>query len=280
MTREDGKTVTKALTPWVTIWGGWGVLYGFCLLMLLFLAAPIAIVIIVSFSDAAFVYFPPPGFSTRWYAALLDYGGFIESFLLSLRLALLVTVLALTLGTTAALGLTRYRFPGRDLLNTFLMSPLIFPSIITGIALLQFFSMLGISSAFFTLTVGHTIITLPYVVRNVIASLQSVRGNYEEAARVLGASAWQAFIGVTLPLIKPGLMAGGIFAFIISFDNYTISMWLKSAEATPLPLKIFFMVENVMNPSVAAASASMIFLSVLLIIVTEKVVGLRRAMSV
>jgi putative spermidine/putrescine transport system permease protein len=160
------------------------------------------------------------------------------------RLALLVTILALTLGTTAAMGLTRYRFPGRDLLNTFLMSPLIFPSIITGIALLQFCSMLGLSSAFFTLTVGHTIITLPYVVRNVIASLQSVRGNFEEAARVLGASAWQAFIRVTLPL------------------------------------KIFFMVENVMNPSVAAASASMIFLSALLIIITEKVVGLRRAMSV
>jgi putative spermidine/putrescine transport system permease protein len=274
------KEATKPLTQWLTAWGSWGALYGFCLLMLLFLAAPIAIVITVSFSDASFVYFPPPGFSTRWYVALLEYDGFIESFLLSARLALLVTVLAVTLGTAAAMGLTRYRFPGRNLLNTFLMSPLIFPSIITGIALLQFFSMLGITSALFTLTIGHTLITLPYVVRNVIASLQSTRGNFEEAARVLGANAWQAFIRVTLPLIKPGLMAGGIFAFIISFDNYTISMWLKSAESTPLPLKIFFMVENVMNPSVAAASASMIFLSVLLIIITEKVVGLRRAMSV
>jgi putative spermidine/putrescine transport system permease protein len=271
---------TSLLTKPLKGWGGWALLYGFCLLMLLFLAAPIAIVIIVSFSDASFVYFPPPGYSTRWYAALLEYDGFIESFLLSLRLALLVTVLAVTLGTAAAMGLTRYRFPGRDLLNTFLMSPLIFPSIITGIALLQFFSMLGISSAFLTLAIGHTIITLPYVVRNVIASLQSTRGNFEEAARVLGASAWQAFLRVTLPLIKPGLMAGGIFAFIISFDNYTISMWLKSAESTPLPLKIFFMVENVMNPSVAAASASMIFLSVFLIIITEKAVGLRRAMGV
>jgi putative spermidine/putrescine transport system permease protein len=277
---RHGTYRTKSATQWLTAWGSWGMLYGFCGLMLLFLAAPIAIVIIVSFSDASFVYFPPPGFSTRWYAALLDYSGFIESFLLSVRLALLVTVLSVAIGTTAAMGLTRYRFPGRDLLNTLLMSPLIFPSIITGIALLQFFSMLGVTSAFFTLTVGHTIITLPYVVRNVIASLQSVRGNFEEAARVLGASAWQAFIRVTLPLIKPGLMAGGIFAFIISFDNYTISMWLKSAESTPLPLKIFFMVENVMNPSVAAASASMICLSVVLIIVTEKVVGLRRAMSV
>jgi putative spermidine/putrescine transport system permease protein len=271
---------SKALTQWLAVWGSWGLLYSFCLLMLIFLAAPIAIVIIVSFSDASFVYFPPPGLSTRWYAALLDYSGFIESLLLSVRLALLVTVLSVAIGTAAAMGLTRYRFPGRDLLNTLLMSPLIFPSIITGIALLQFFSMLGITSAFFTLTVGHTIITLPYVVRNVIASLQSVRGNFEEAARVLGASAWQAFIRVTLPLIKPGLMAGAIFAFIISFDNYTISMWLKSAESTPLPLKIYFMVENVMNPSVAAASGSMIFLSVLLIILTERVVGLRRVMSV
>jgi putative spermidine/putrescine transport system permease protein len=160
------------------------------------------------------------------------------------------------------------------------MSPLIFPSIITGIALLQFSSTLGIKSAFFMLSVGHTIITLPYVVRNVTASLQSLRGNLEEAAHVLGANPWQAFYRITLPLIKPGLMAGGIFAFIISFDNYTISMWLKSAESTPLPLRIFFMVENVMNPSVAAASGSMIVLSVWRIIVTEKIVGLKRAMSV
>jgi putative spermidine/putrescine transport system permease protein len=113
--------------------------------------------------------------------------------------------MAVILGTAAAIGLTRYRFPGRDLLNTFLMSPLIFPSIITGIALLQFFSMLGSISAFFTLVIGHTVISLPYVVRNAIASLQSTRGNFEEAARVLGASAGQAFLRVTLALIKPGM---------------------------------------------------------------------------
>jgi ABC-type spermidine/putrescine transport system permease subunit II len=132
---------TKPLTQWLTVGGSWGALYGFCLPMLLFLAAPIAIVLIVSFSDAALVYFPPPGFSTRLYAALLDYGEFIEPFLLSVHLALLVTVLAVTL------------------------------------------------------TVGHTITTLPYVVRDVIASLQSVRGNFGEASRVPGASAWQALDG-------------------------------------------------------------------------------------
>jgi putative spermidine/putrescine transport system permease protein len=274
------KWVANVVVPRLGDWGSWGVLYGFCGLMLLFMAAPIAIVLLVSFSDAAFVYFPPPAYSLRWYAVLPELDGFIASFLFSLRLALVVTVLAVTLGTTASLGITRYRFPGRDLLNTLLMSPLIFPSIITGIALLQFFSMLGVTSAFFMMTVGHTIITLPYVVRNITASLQSLGGNFEEAARVLGANAWQTFCRVTLPLIKPGLLAGGIFAFIISFDNYTISMWLKSAEATPLPLKIYFMIENVMNPSVAAASGCMIMISVILIIVTEKLVGLRRTMSV
>lgn len=272
-------TVAHGATRRLTAWGSWGVLYAFCGLMLLFLVAPIAIIIAVSFSDAAFVYFPPPGWSLRWYSALLHVEGFVESFLLSLRLAALVTVLAVVLGTAASLGLTRYRFAGRELLNTFLMSPLIFPSIITGIALLQFSSTLGLTSGSFMLTVGHTIITLPYVVRNVTASLQSLRGNLEEAARVLGASGWQAFYRITLPLIKPGLVAGGVFAFIISFDNYTISMWLKSAESMPLPLRIFFLVENVMNPSVAAVSSSMIVLSVVLIIVTEKVVGLKRAMS-
>jgi putative spermidine/putrescine transport system permease protein len=134
------------------------------------------------------MHFPPPGWSLRWYGALLHVEGFIDSFLLSLRLAALVTVLAVVLGTAASLGLTRYRVAGRELLNIFLMSPLIFPSIITGIALLQFSSTIGLTSGSFMLTVGHTIITLPYVVRNVTASLQSLRGNLEEAARVLGAS--------------------------------------------------------------------------------------------
>jgi putative spermidine/putrescine transport system permease protein len=264
----------------VAAWIPWGGLYGFCLLMLVFLAAPIVIVLIVSFSDAEFVYFPPPGFTLRWYANLLVVEGFVTSFLLSVRLALLVTVLTLTLGTAASLALTRYLFPGRQLLNTFLMSPLIFPPIVTGIALLQFFSPLGVSWAFFMLTVGHTIITIPYVVRNVTASLQSLQGNMEEAARVLGANPWRAFRYVTLPLIKPGLLAGGIFAFIISFDNFTVSMWLKSAEQTPLPLQIFYYVENVMDPSVAAVSGSMILLSVILIIITEKLVGLSRAVRI
>jgi putative spermidine/putrescine transport system permease protein len=243
------------------------------------IAGSVLVFLLTASSFAGFVYFPPPGWSLRWYGAPLQVEGFIDAFLLSLRLAALVTVMAIVLGTAASLGLTRYRFAGRELLNTFLMSPLIFPSIITGIALLQFSSTPGINSAFFMLTVGHTVITLPLVVRNVTASLQSLRGNLEEAARVLGASAWQAFFRVTLPLIKPGLMAGGVFAFIISSDSYTISMWLKSAEATPLPSRIFCMVENVMNPSVAAVSSSMIVLSVVLIIVTEKVVGLKRAMS-
>jgi putative spermidine/putrescine transport system permease protein len=261
-------------------WAPWGLLYGFCGLMLLFLAAPIVIVLLVSFSDAEFVYFPPPGFTLRWYAHLMRMEGFVPSFLLSLRLALLVSGLALMLGTAASLALARYPFPGRQWLNTFFMSPLIFPPIITGIALLQFFSTLGIRATFFMLTVGHTLIAIPYVVRNVTASLEGLRSNVEEAARLLGANPWQTFWHITLPLIKPGLLAGGIFAFITSFDNYTISMWLKSAEETTLPLRIFFYIERIMDPSVAAVSGAMIVFSIVLVIVTEKVVGLSRTMNV
>ena len=263
-----------------TAWTSWSALYGFCLLILLFLAAPVVIVLLVSFSSAEFVYFPPPGWSLRWYANLFSIEGFVGSFLLSLRLALLVSVLSLSLGTAAALALGRYRFAGHQWLNTFLMSPLIFPPVITGIALLQFFSTLGISSAFFMLAVGHTVITIPYVVRNVAASLQRHPGHTEEAARVLGANAWQAFWHVTVPAIKPGLLAGGIFAFMTSFDNFTVSMWLKSAEHTPLPLRIFFYIEHVMDPSVAAVSGLMIILSIALIVITEKVVGLGRTLNV
>ncbi len=260
-------------------WASWGMLYGFCGAMLLFLAAPIVVVLLVSLADAEFVYFPPPGFTLRWYAKLVHMEGFLPSFLLSLRLALLVSGLALMLGTAAALALVRYTFPGRQWMSAFLMSPLIFPPIITGIALLQFFSTLGIRATFFTLMVGHTLITLPYVVRNVMASLQGLRSNVEEAARMLGANPWQTFWHITLPLIKPGLAAGGIFAFITSFDNYTISMWLKSAEETTLPLRIFFYIERIMDPSVAAVSGAMIVFSIVLVIVTEKAAGLSRAIN-
>jgi hypothetical protein len=127
----------------------WGVLYGFCGLMLVFLAAPIVIVLLVLFADAEFVYFPPPGFTLGWYANLARIEGFVASFLLSLRLALLVSGLALILGTAASVALVRYTFPGRQWRNTFFMSPLIFPPIITGIALLQFFSTLGSRATFF-----------------------------------------------------------------------------------------------------------------------------------
>ena len=139
---------------------------------------------------------------------------------------------------------------------------------------------MGIRATFLTLAVGHTLITIPYVVRNVTASLQGLRSNVEEAARLLGANPWQTFWHITLPLIKPGLWAGGIFAFITSFDNYTISMWLKSAEETPLPLRILFYIERLMDPSVAAVSGVMIVFAIVVVVVTEKVVGLSRAMNV
>lgn len=261
-------------------WASWSVLYGFCLAMLIFLMAPIIIVLLVSLSDAEFVYFPPPAWSLRWYANLWHVEGFVASFWLSLRLGIFVSVLALMLGTAAALALTRYHFPGRQLLNTFVMSPLIFPPIITGIALLQFFSTLGVKASFFTLAIGHTVITIPYVMRNVCASLQGLHSNLEEAARVLGANAWRSFWWVTLPLIKPGLVAGGIFSFITSFDNFTVSMWLKSAEDTPLPLRVFFYIEHIMDPSVAAVAGCLIVMSMVLIIITEKFVGLSRTVNV
>lgn len=254
-------------------------LYGTVGATLVFLVAPIAVPILVSFSDAQFLTFPPKGFSLRWYARAVQDREFVESFRLSILLGAVSTGVALVLGTLAAFIVSRYDFRGRTVIQAFLLSPLVFPTLVTGIALLQFFSMLDSQRVFMHLVIGHAVITLPYVVRTVSASLQMVDHQVEEAARTLGADAVQTLWRVTLPLIRPGLVAGAIFAFVTSFDNFTVSMWLADAEHMPMPLTIFSFVNRVVDPSLAALSALLILMSVGIIVVSERVLGLRRVMS-
>lgn len=249
-------------------------------LIVAFILAPIVIVIIVSFSSGEFVRFPPPGLSLKWYPQVFRLEGFVDAYFLSLKLALIVTCLSLILGATASLSMVRYAFPGKEFLTSLFLSPLIFPAIVTGIALLQFFSMLRVTSSFAMLVIGHTVITIPYVVRTVTASLVGMNRNVEAAARVLGADLLQTFFFITLPLIRPGILAGGIFAFIISFDNYTVSLFLRDASTATIPIRIFLYIEHTFDPSTAAASSVLVFMSLLTIVIAERLVGLKRLVSV
>jgi putative spermidine/putrescine transport system permease protein len=245
----------------------------------LFLLIPLILPIALSVSDTPFVVFPPQGFTLKWYVSVLADRDFTDSLIFSLKLSLMAALGAIVLGTPTAMGLVRYRFAGRDLVQSLVLSPLIFPSLVTGIALLRFFSSIHSHNAMVNLVIGHVLVTVPYVVRTVSAGLIMLDPSIEEAARTLGADRFTTFWRITRPQITPGLVAGGIFAFVTSFDNYAISMWLFDAENVPLPLTMFSLISRMFDPGIAAIASLMILLSLVLVLVVERITGLQRAMS-
>jgi putative spermidine/putrescine transport system permease protein len=259
-----------------TAWLVYGVTAG----VMVFVLAPLLVAVSISFSAAPFASFPPQGFTLDWYAQVLSDPDFIDSASLSIGLALAATAAALALGLPAAFALSRSNLPGAAVLQGLLLSPLIFPVLITGLALLQFYSAMNMQQAIVNLFFAHTLITLPYVVRTVTASLQLVDRSLEEAARTLGADRWRTFRRVTIPQIAPGVAAGALFAFMVSLDNYPISMWLADARAVPLPILLFQNMQRVFDPSIAAMASLMILVGAAAVVALEKLVGLRRAMGI
>jgi putative spermidine/putrescine transport system permease protein len=156
------------------------------------------------------------------------------------------------------------------------MAPVVLPGLVTGIALLQFFSLLRTEPSFWRLLLGHVVVTVPYVVRAVGAVLVGLDRSLEEAARGLGAGPWTTTRLVTLPLIRPGLAAGALFAFILSFDNVVVSIFLTTPRLVPLPVQIYNYVESSARPIIASISTLQIALVVLLMVVAERVVGFSR----
>ena len=258
---------------------GW-LVYGMTGATMVFVLAPLLVAIAISFSAAPFATFPPRGFTVDWYAQVLTDPDFLDAATLSITLALAVTVSAVVLGLSAAFALVRFAVPGSAMLQGLLLSPLIFPVLITGLALLQFFATANMQRAVLNLYIGHLLVTLPYVVRTAMASLLLVDRSLEEAARTLGADRWRTFRRVTVPQIAPGVAAGALFAFMVSLDNYPISMWLANAEATPLPVMLFNKMSSVFDPSIAAMASLMILVGAAAVIGLEKLVGLRRAVGI
>lgn len=223
-------------------------------LVSLFLAVPVLVVVVVSFDVVSYVKFPPEGITLRWYAQVLR----SETILLSLRNSVIVgfgcTGLALLLGVPAALVLARRSFPGRDLIYTFILSSLTFPWIVIGLALLFLWGALGIPLSIYTLIVGHTVVAIPYVVRTSTAVLMGIDPAYELAARNLGASRLKAFFFVALPMMRMGIMAGATFAFLISFINVPVSLFVTTSSNVTLPITIFSYMLSNFDPGVAAIS--------------------------
>jgi putative spermidine/putrescine transport system permease protein len=152
--------------------------------------------------------------------------------------------------------------------------------LITGVALLQLFAVMGSNNTPLNMFIAHVLVTTPYVVRTVAASLTLADTSLEDAARTLGAGRWRVFRRITIPQIAPGVAAGSLFAFMVSFDNFPISLWLADAQHNPVPLLIFQMISNVFEPSIAAISTLMILLAMVIVVILERIMGLRRAMAI
>jgi putative spermidine/putrescine transport system permease protein len=251
------------------------ILYAVCAVLAFVILAPLVIPIVTSVSGGMFVSFPPQGFTLRWYAKVLSDSEFRDTFLFSAELAVIVTVLTVILGVPCALGLTRFSFAGRGAVLALILSPIVFPVLVTGVALLQFAYSHGSTDSFTQLIVGHTTISLPYLVRTISAALLLVVPSTEDAARTLGAGRFMTFRRITLPQIGGGIVAGCIFAFITSFDDYPMAMWLADARHFTLPLQVNVFIERSFDPSVAAISALMVFFSFCFLLVIERALGLK-----
>ena len=244
-----------------------------------FILAPIVVVVAVSLTDSPIPEFPPRGLALRWYAHALSEDVFTTSALNSLWLATIATALATPLALAAAYGLVRGRFRGRDAIQTLLLAPLVVPSLVIGLAILLAFSGMGVRDVGARLVGAHVLITFPYMVRTILASLARLDPAVEEAARTLGASALRCFVLVTLPLVRPGVVAGMLFAFIVSFDNVSLSLFLTNARTNTLPIAILNYVEYNFDPSVAAISTMLVAFSLGAALLVERLVGLRRVVG-
>lgn len=226
-----------------------------------FLVLPTLIVLPMSFSGAAMLVFPPAGFSLRWYRAFFTDPGWQAAAWHSLAVAVTAAAIATVLGTLAAVALVRGRVPLAGLFRSLLLLPMIVPAIVTAVAAFRVFSLLGLTDTLPGLGLAHALLGLPFVVINVSAVLRRTDPRIEAAARSLGASPWRAFRRVTLPLIFPGVAAGAVFAFLTSFDEVVVALFLTGIDSTTLPVQMWSGIRFEINPVVAAVSVLLVALS-------------------
>lgn len=224
-------------------------------LVLAIILLPVAVVVAIGFSSSSNYGFPPPGLSLRWYKALFQSAPFTDAlFRVSLPLALATSFFATVLGTLAAIGISRSTFPGKHVVEVLFVTPIVFPQIVLGVGLFLLYARLAFNPSIATLCIGHVLIGTPYVLRTVGAALHGVDPRLEEAARNLGAAPSVAFIRVTLPLLQSAIVSGAVFAFIVSFSDINLALFLSSADTSTLPVQILAQMQYASDPTIAAAA--------------------------
>ncbi len=258
--------------------------YGACwlvlALVLMFLFTPILIVIAVSITESAVFAFPPQGFSFKWYSAIRNADGLLASAWLSAQVAFISTCLSLVLGLLCAIAVVRRAVPGSDAIATFMASPLMIPGLVLGIAFLQGSRAVGLRDAYTTLLIAHVVLTMPFIIRTLLASLSLFDFSMVDAARTLGYSYPRALWHVLVPNILPGVMSGALFAFIASFDNYPISIFLVDVRTKTLPIQLLNQLEMSPDPTVAATSTLLIVATIAALVTCDRLVGLKRMTTI
>lgn len=246
-------------------------------LVFVYMVFPSLMAIPMSFTNTRFLVFPPEGFSLEWYQAFLTDERWVQPTLLSLKVAVMVTLISLIIGTMASLALIRGLLPFKKALNIFFISPVMIPTIIVAFAVYGLYAKLHLIGSFMGLVLAHTIICCPFVILIINASLYRFDINIERAARSLGASAIKTFLLITLPLIKPGMISAGVFCFITSVDELVLAMFLIGTKQKTLPMRIFSQIQFFIDPVVAAASTFFVAASIIVVIALAFLRGDRKA---
>lgn len=245
-------------------------------LLFLFLLAPVILVVPISFSGDQVLSFPPSNWSMRWYGALFADGEMISAFGTSLWLAAAVTIVSLVAALPAAQVIVRLRTRGSGFLFGLFTAPLLLPTIVLGLALLVVFASMGMLGGLTAIAIGHLVITVPYALRVLVTTLGNIDLAYEEAAATLGAPPITVFRRIVLPMMTPGLIGAGALSFLVSFDEVVITLFLAGPKTATLPVMMFRHVESRADPLVAAISVLLVLLTLVVIMVIDRTVGLAR----
>jgi len=241
----------------------------FCALGFVYLVGPILAIAPISFSSASFLNYPLPGLSLRWYEAVFSPFPWMTALKNSLIIAVFTTILATVLGTLAAYGLSSARFRFKGSIMALLLSPLVVPLVITGLAMYFFFARVGLIGTHAGLIFAHTVLAIPFVVITVTATLQGFDRELVRAAASLGARPTSGFFQVTLPLILPGVVAGAIFAFVTSFDEIVVALFIAAPAQFTLPRQLFAGLRDKLDPSIVAVATLLVVVSIVLMAAVE-----------
>ncbi len=263
-------------------WLGGAVLGSMIALAFILLLLPVIMIIWSAFIDSIFVTFPAKGYTLRWFVAAVYYPSFASGFVISFQVAAISAVLGVMMASAASIAIVRGNFRGKELLTSVILSPLMVPNIVLGVALYLFFIWvsdtleLDLTTGVPTLVVAHLLLTIPYSVRLITATLIGVDRSIEESAANLGANPWVVFFRITLPQMRAGIIAAALFSFIISFENVELSLLLVGPGSTTLPIAMMQYLEFNMDPTVAAASAIKIALICSLLLLLDRFVNLSK----